>query len=100
MLQLAHGSPIPMTRALWDHEPQNTAVDFQARQFEIHGERPRLFGRALGPGTNESAGKPDALQTLRDIRVHRLDAPAFGVREACSRVWPTVHGKQGRSRSW
>src|SRR5205085_8173062 len=32
-----------------------------------------------------SAGKPDALQRLREIARRTMNAPAFGVRGACSR---------------
>ena len=66
------------------------------RYVVVHGKPPPpTLGRALGPGT-ESAGKTDALQTLRECLERRNGAAAFGVRGACSRFLGQVHGKSER----
>src|SRR5437870_5689749 len=70
---------------------------------QVHGKLLQLFGRALGSGTDESAGPSSVAATTEGEQAGRTPnasrysgAPAWrasvwSAGKACSRFWPQVH---------
>src|SRR6266508_2278181 len=84
-------SSLGLDAVRWDHEPNDQLCVAYATQSwhwprPVHGEPPRPYGPAEGPGTaqsgrgTKSADKSDVLQTLR---AGRVGGPRDSVWSAC-----------------
>jgi hypothetical protein len=76
-------SPERVKRTLWP--PMATVPVGSSASAAAGTNRGFLAPTRALPPSGESAGKPDALQTLRELPGCCAIAPAFGVRGACSR---------------